>query len=364
CPTGFGSAEAPAGRRRHGPAPAAPDQAYLAAAVLRTADAQASATARLGSACPGNVAHPVFITNSVCSQGDVMALSSPSFLTRATSAFSPARQIGTKAAVTAASVCFIANWLAVLPVIQPPQLNPRTIVKMLPITTPQTPGLSHARRTCMSRLLVLRRMFENDSECRGALSGLVVDLRHYPVATLRVIATRAGDHMTPSRTDMTLQLPPRLPEAQAEIARALAAAHEADVAEALSQMDPAAAAEVFSAFPFDFPVRVLEQTEFERRHEAFHHFATDTGVTFILAMSPDQHAHLLRALAPADTTRCLEELDAGTRGHTRAAAGICPNDRWRHHDDRRSSALSARFSSRSGVSSASTTTAPIGPSWP
>jgi len=40
---------------------------YLAAAVLRSADAQASATARLGSACPGNVAHPVFITNSVCS---------------------------------------------------------------------------------------------------------------------------------------------------------------------------------------------------------------------------------------------------------------------------------------------------------
>ena len=55
--------------------------------------------------------------------------------------------------------------------------------------------------------------------------------------------------MTPSRTDMTLQLPPRLPEAQAEIARALAAAHKADVAEAMSRMDPAAAAEVLSAFP-------------------------------------------------------------------------------------------------------------------
>ena len=40
---------------------------YLAAAVLRSADAQASATARLGSACPGKVAHPVFIMNSVWS---------------------------------------------------------------------------------------------------------------------------------------------------------------------------------------------------------------------------------------------------------------------------------------------------------
>ena len=38
---------------------------YFAAAVLRRAATQPSATARLGSACPGKVAHPVFITNSV-----------------------------------------------------------------------------------------------------------------------------------------------------------------------------------------------------------------------------------------------------------------------------------------------------------
>jgi pimeloyl-ACP methyl ester carboxylesterase len=42
-------------------------QRYLAAAVLSSPAAQASATARLGSACPGKVAHPVFITNSVWS---------------------------------------------------------------------------------------------------------------------------------------------------------------------------------------------------------------------------------------------------------------------------------------------------------
>src|SRR5690349_9239684 len=113
---------------------------YLAAAVLRSADAQTSATARLGSACPGNVAHPVFITNSVCSQDDVMAVSSPSFLARATSAFSPARQIGNSAAVTAASACFIVTWSAVLLVVQPPQLKPTIMVRMLPMTTPQTPG--------------------------------------------------------------------------------------------------------------------------------------------------------------------------------------------------------------------------------
>jgi magnesium transporter len=78
-------------------------------------------------------------------------------------------------------------------------------------------------------------------------------------------------------------------------------------------VDPAAAAEVLSAFPFDFAVRVLEHPEFERRHEAFRHFATGMGVTFIRAMSPDQQAHLFRELPPADRTRFLEELDAGTR---------------------------------------------------
>src|SRR5690242_3578643 len=126
---------------------------YFATGVLRSADAQTSATARLGSACPGNVAHPVFITNSVCSQDDVMAVSSPSFLARATSAFSPARQIGSNAAVTAASACFIVTWSAVLLVVQPPQLNPTIMVRTLPTTTPQTPGFSHARCTCMIRLL-------------------------------------------------------------------------------------------------------------------------------------------------------------------------------------------------------------------
>ncbi len=42
-------------------------QGYWAAALLRRADALASATSRFGSAFPGNVAHPAFITKSVWS---------------------------------------------------------------------------------------------------------------------------------------------------------------------------------------------------------------------------------------------------------------------------------------------------------
>lgn len=46
------------------------------------------------------------------------------------------------------------------------------------------------------------------------------------------------------------------------MARALATAHEADVAEALNRVDPAAAAQVLSAFAFEFAGRVLEHPEF------------------------------------------------------------------------------------------------------
>ena len=78
-------------------------------------------------------------------------------------------------------------------------------------------------------------------------------------------------------------------------------------------MEPTAAAELLSALPFEFAVRVLEHPELERRHEVFRHFTTDTGVAFIRAMAPDQQARLFRELPEADRTRFLEDLDAGTR---------------------------------------------------
>src|ERR1700737_2709680 len=145
---------------------------YLVAAVLSRADAQPSATARFGSVCPGKVAHPVFITNSVCSQDEAIAVSSPSFLTRATSIFSPARQIGTSAAVTAASACLTAIWPAVPLVVQPPQPNPTIIVSTPPMTAPQIPGFSHTGCTIMmSYLLAPRRIGESEPQCRRTAAG-------------------------------------------------------------------------------------------------------------------------------------------------------------------------------------------------
>jgi magnesium transporter len=120
--------------------------------------------------------------------------------------------------------------------------------------------------------------------------------------------------MTPPRTELTPQLQSRLSEGvPSEIAAALASVHEADLAEALNRVDSGRAAEVISALPFEFAVRVVEHPELERRHEVFHHFPTDKAVAFIQAMSPDQQAHLFRRLPDADRTRFLEDLDASTR---------------------------------------------------
>jgi hypothetical protein len=119
---------------------------------------------------------------------------------------------------------------------------------------------------------------------------------------------------------MTLQLPPRLPEAQAEIARALAAAHKADVAEAMSRMDPAAAAEVLSAFRA--APRSLSSLR-DRHGRDLHsgHVARPTGPPPPGATTSRPHP------LPGRTGR-------GDTRHTRAAAGVCPNDRSRHHDHR------------------------------
>jgi magnesium transporter len=119
--------------------------------------------------------------------------------------------------------------------------------------------------------------------------------------------------MISPRTDITPDLLRRLRGSPTEIAGALATAHEADIAEALSGLEPGAAAELVSALPFEFAVRVLEHPELERRHEVFRSFATDKGVAFIRAMAPDQQARLFRELPEVDRTRFLEDLDAGTR---------------------------------------------------
>src|SRR4030095_3440338 len=84
------------------------------------------------------------------------------FVPFAGSIFPRARQIGTSVAVTAASARLSASWLAVLCVVQPPQLNPTIMVRMEPSTAPQMVGLSHAACICMRHLLLGRTIGEYD----------------------------------------------------------------------------------------------------------------------------------------------------------------------------------------------------------
>ena len=136
------------------------------------------------------------------------------------------------------------------------------------------------------------------------------------------------------RTEIEPEILSRLSEGSPDVARALTAAHEADVAEALNRLDPSPAAQVVSALPFEFAVRVLEQPEFERRSDLFCQFATDTGVRFIRAMSPDQQAHVFRELPGEDRARFLDALDPSTRATlalllrypTSTAGGIMTTD--------------------------------------
>src|SRR5947208_539150 len=112
-----------------------------------------------------------------------------------------------------------------------------------------------------------------------------------------------------TRIDLEPEVLRSLSAGSPEAARKLTTTHEADVAEVLNRFDPEAAAQVVSALPFDFAVRVLEQPEFERRAELFRHFASDTGVGFIRAMSPDQQAYIFRELPDEHRRRLLEGVD-------------------------------------------------------
>ena len=58
-------------------------------------------------------------------------------------------------------------------------------------------------------------------------------------------------------------------------AQTLATEHDADIAEALNDVDPAGAARVIAALPFELAVRTLNQPEFDRRAKMFEHLPAD-----------------------------------------------------------------------------------------
>lgn len=96
-------------------------------------------------------------------------------------------------------------------------------------------------------------------------------------------------------------------------AQTLATEHDADIAEALNDVDPAGAARVIAALPFELAVRTLNQPEFDRRAKMFEHLPADKAVTLLTAMSPDQRADTFRDLPTTVRVRVLAALDAATR---------------------------------------------------
>jgi magnesium transporter len=99
-----------------------------------------------------------------------------------------------------------------------------------------------------------------------------------------------------------------------ELTEALTAMRAADVAEALRDLPPDAAARVMAALPFDIAVQVFDEPELgHRRADIVRRMDEREGVALIDAMSSDQQADLFRELPREDRERFLKLLDEPTR---------------------------------------------------
>src|SRR5919205_2452168 len=95
-----------------------------------------------------------------------------------------------------------------------------------------------------------------------------------------------------------------------DLAEALAGMRAADIAEALRELNPDAAAKVMAALPFDLAVQVFDEPELEHyRCEIVSHMDEQAAATLIDAMSADQQADLFRELPEDDRPRLLKKLD-------------------------------------------------------
>ncbi|HET7456781.1 MAG TPA: magnesium transporter [Gemmatimonadaceae bacterium] len=100
----------------------------------------------------------------------------------------------------------------------------------------------------------------------------------------------------------------------AELAEALSGMRSPDIAEALLDLSPDAAARVMAALPFDVAVRVFDEPELERhRCGIVQKIPPDEVGPLVDAMSSDQQADLMRELPEKERPRFLERLDPKTR---------------------------------------------------
>lgn len=98
----------------------------------------------------------------------------------------------------------------------------------------------------------------------------------------------------------------------------------ADIAEALSDLPPDAAAMVVAALPFHLAVQVFDEPSLEAREELIERLPDDAVIPIIQAMSADRQVALFRGLKEADRARLLHVLDAPTRDQLRLLMSYPP----------------------------------------
>ena len=104
----------------------------------------------------------------------------------------------------------------------------------------------------------------------------------------------------------------------AELREAIAGMRAADLAEALKELPPAAAAKVMAALPFDLAVQAFDEPELEHHRCGIMQQMDQASVgPLIEAMSADQQADLFRELEEPARTRLLKTVDSGTRDNLR-----------------------------------------------
>lgn len=100
----------------------------------------------------------------------------------------------------------------------------------------------------------------------------------------------------------------------AELQEVLKGLRAADIAEAMQELRPEAAARLLAVLPFDLAVQVFDEPELERyRFDIIKHMDEAALAPLIEAMSADQQADLFRQLPESDCARLLRILDEETR---------------------------------------------------
>lgn len=99
-----------------------------------------------------------------------------------------------------------------------------------------------------------------------------------------------------------------------ELSAVLAGMQPPDIAEALRALEPAAAAKVLSAVPFDLAVQIFDEPELVQHRSAIvARMSARDAADLVDAMSADQQADLIREMEPASRTRLLQTVAPETR---------------------------------------------------